>query len=115
MNEIVNMYGKIISTWQSDLHALPIGPPQIMVSLTQPHMVDAAALAEQQRQTGISVGERKKQREGKIAITEVKPAEVDVIERGETIVVEARVVKANKAGGERIAASTESASESKQS
>ena len=115
MHEVAHMYGKIISTWQSDIHALPIGSPQIMVSLTQPDMVDKAQLAEQERQTGIKVEDRRQQREGKIVITEVKPPEVDVIERGERIVVEARVVKADQAGSDRQAVESQQSSERKQS
>ena len=111
MHEIAAMYGKIVCTWQSDIHALPIGPPQIMVSLTQRQQVDEDKLAEQERQTGIKVEERRKQREGKIEIADDKPAEVDAIERGERIVVEARVVQAGEKGSEsevRLKRSSES-------
>ena len=94
MREIAAMYGKIVCTWQSDIHSLPIGPPQIMVSLTQTQQVDKQRLAEAESQTGVSTEERRKQREGAIEITEVRPPEVDVIERGDRILVEARIVKA---------------------
>lgn len=113
MTEVAAMYGKIVCTWQSDVHALPIGPPQIMVSLTQPQQVNADGLAEQERQTGIKTEERKRQREGKIAMTEERPPEVDVIERGERIVVEARIVMAGETGSAREAESKQS-SERKQ-
>ena len=98
MKEVAEMYGKIVCTWQSDIHALPIGPPQIMVSLTQPQQVNRGALAEQERQTGIKTGDRKKQREGKLELTKERPAEVDAIERGDRIEVDWRIVKTGEAG-----------------
>ena len=101
MHEIAAMYGKIVCTWQSDIHSLPIGPPQIMVSLTQPQQVNSDRLAEQERQTGIKVEDRRKQREGKVEIKMDKPAEVDAIERGDRIVVESRLVKASEVRQER--------------
>ena len=109
MREVAGMYGKIVCTWQSDIHALPIGPPQIMVSLTLPQQVDAQKLAEQERQTGIKVEERRREREGKIeTVNDDRPPEVDVIERGERIVVEARVVKAGEGGSAGAAESKRS-------
>jgi hypothetical protein len=63
---------------------LPIGPPRLMVSLTNGDVVDKSLLSELQKVTGVDMEERRKAREGKIECHE-KPKEVDAWERGEKI------------------------------
>jgi len=84
MKEIGNCYGKIISTWQVDRDPLPLGPPRLMVSLTNDDVVDKTLLPELERRTGVKMEERKKAREGTVFCHE-KPKEVDAWERGEKI------------------------------
>lgn len=100
MKEIGNYYGKIISTWvylsflfycnilmslqQVDKDPLPIGPPRLMVSVTNEQVANKALLEQLDKSTGIKMEDRRKARENTV-ICRVKPAEVDAWERGEKI------------------------------
>lgn len=53
MMDLKTTYGKTIHTWQVDKYALPIGPPQLMMSYTGPGQLDTKLIVERDRQLGI--------------------------------------------------------------
>ncbi len=57
---LLPVYGKIIHTWQIDRDALPIGPPQLMTSVTAAckNVMHAAEFALKDEITGVSSVER---------------------------------------------------------
>jgi hypothetical protein len=64
MKEICQMYGKVIHTWQVDLHPLPIGPPKLMMSVTRRELVRQELMKQKEKLTGISSEERAEKRKG---------------------------------------------------
>jgi hypothetical protein len=65
VQQIANMYCKVIHTWQIDNgDLLPIGPPQLMTSITESKYIDPEKMKEKEKQTkNISSEERAKQRQ----------------------------------------------------
>jgi len=64
VTEVQGMYGKIVHTWQIDKHPLlPLGPPQLMTSLTADWQVDQKLMLEKDVVTNMSSEERKRSRQ----------------------------------------------------
>jgi len=64
MKKLIGTYGKTIHTWQVDKNKdLPLGLPQLMMSLTKDGQVDERILKREEKETGISIDERRKRRE----------------------------------------------------
>jgi len=99
MREIAAMYGKIICTWQTDRDALPIGAPQLMVSLTSDAAVDRRLLEQKDAVTGVSTEERRRQREGNVEVKEHTPHIGDACERGYRIEFVPRVITGQQVEG----------------
>lgn len=64
MQDLVDTYGKTWHTWQFDRgDALPLGPPQLMMSFTDDSQVDWKLIEERDQEYGIDYQERRKTRE----------------------------------------------------
>lgn len=87
VQQIANMYGKIVQTWDLD-QQLPIGPPRLMTSVTADKYVDKNVLKVKEQQTNsIKTEEREKLRTDlKYEITDDNKGNADSWERGKRIV-----------------------------
>jgi hypothetical protein len=67
MASLVDTYGKTIHTWQYDRgDTLPLGPPQLMMALTEDGMLDPALVKKRDADYGISTEAKKKARQSSI-------------------------------------------------
>lgn len=57
-----DMYGKTIHTWQVDRDPLPLGPPSLMMSLTNDTQLLAGELEAKDKVTGVITAELKARR-----------------------------------------------------
>jgi len=64
MEELVSWYGKVYHFWQVDRgDRLPLGPPQLMMSVTRDETLDKHMLAERNERMGIDQEHKRKIRE----------------------------------------------------
>jgi len=59
VQEVANMYGKTIHTWQSERDALPLGAPQLMMSFTSDAEMYPDEVKAKDEITGVNTAERR--------------------------------------------------------
>eukprot|EP00456_Euglypha_rotunda_P044950 TRINITY_DN35544_c0_g2_i3.p1 TRINITY_DN35544_c0_g2~~TRINITY_DN35544_c0_g2_i3.p1 ORF type:complete len:196 (+),score=10.76 TRINITY_DN35544_c0_g2_i3:98-685(+) len=64
LEKLIDTYGKTWHTWQIDAHPhLPLGPPKLMLSLTQDMKAKPELVAKKDEQTGINTESRREKRQ----------------------------------------------------
>lgn len=76
MEAVIELYGKVYHLWQVDKgHAVPLGEPQLMTSVTAPGQIDFERLVgERDRRFGVD-WKRKKEIRGHIEDPKIHPGE----------------------------------------
>jgi hypothetical protein len=92
MRKIAGTYGKTWHTWHTDQqHALPLGPPMLMMGFTKDGQADEAMVADRDRRFGVSSMENRRRR----ADIEYPPVDssADAWQQGIAIQIQATTVR----------------------